>query len=188
MAHLPLVDGNDIPLLGLASFRRYSLLKSHGNRKLSLFNVLRRDSEEEIKAIVNKFLGISGNLPMKHLEISELYGNGRTVLNAILASGVQRSEIYLTFKVWPKDRSGPEIITAIVENLDLLGLEYFDLILIQSPIDLKHKFDQWSSLEVLKEEGYTKSIGVSNFAERQIVELMKFCQVQPAVLEVKFLA
>lgn len=162
--HLPLVDGNDLPLIGLAAFRQ--------------------DSEKETKEVIRKFLTLCGDQPIKHIELSELYGNAQLVVEALLGSGLTRSELYLTYKVWPKDRDGAEIITSCVDSLKLTS-QYFDLILIHAPIDLKHKYEQWSALEMLKEEGYTKSIGVCGYSERQIVELMKYCQLQPAVLEVK---
>jgi len=160
----PLVDGNDIPILGLGSFRK--------------------DSEEATTEIILKFLALTADQTMKHIEISELFGNGLIVLNAILESGVSRDNIFLTYKVWPKDRSGAEIIMSVSDQLSLTQQSYFDLVLIHAPLDPKRKFEQWSAFEMLKEQGLVKSIGVSNYSESQLVDLMKFCQIQPTVLEV----
>lgn len=160
----PLVDGNDIPVLGLGAFRR--------------------DSEEATVEVVRKFISLTAVQSMRHIEISELFGNGSIILNAINDCGVQREDIFLTYKVWPKDRSGADIIESVADSLSLIQLSHFDLVLIHAPIDTKKKFDQWSALEVLKDQGLTKSIGVSCYSEMQLVELMKFCQIQPSVLQV----
>jgi diketogulonate reductase-like aldo/keto reductase len=162
--NLPLVDGYDIPVLGLRAFRS--------------------DSEEATINIVRKFLKLTDNQSMRNFEISELFGNGQIVLNAIRESGLKREDAFFSFKVWSKERSGSDIITSVIESLTLTNLTYFDLILIHAPIDSKHKFEQWTALETLKDQGYVRSIGVSNYSEVQLVELMKFCHIQPSVLEV----
>jgi 2,5-diketo-D-gluconate reductase A len=166
MTTIPLVDGNELPVFGLASFRR--------------------DKEEDTRFIVNKFLNLAIDQGIINVEITELFGNGHIILNTLFDSGLKRSDFFITFKVWSKNRNGQEIITACLENLKIIGTEYFDLILIHSPIDTKNKFEQWSGLEVLKDQGITKSIGLCGYSEKQLVELMKFCQTQPSVLEVIF--
>lgn len=162
---IPLWDGNDIPKIGLGAFRR--------------------DSDEEVRAVVDSFLTLTFDLPVKHVEISELFGNGHVVLDALLAKGLTRGELYLTFKVWPKARLGQDIITSCVDCLALTNQTYFDLILIHAPIDLKNKFQQWTALEFLKDRGLVKSIGVCKYSETQLVELMKNCQSQPAVCQIE---
>ena len=164
---IPLVDGTDIPTFGLAAFRS--------------------DHERMIRDTVNQFLTITKDQPVKHVEISELYGNGAVVLESFHRAGVERSNIYLTYKIWPKLRRGRDIITACTEGLVLIDAiypkTYFDLVLIHAPIDVSNKFEQWSAVELLKENELTKSIGVCCYTEELMVDLMKNCGMQPVVCE-----
>ena len=164
---IPLVDGTDIPTFGLAAFRD--------------------NDERVVKETVTRFLEVTRDQPIKHVEISELFGNGAVVVDVLYRAGLQRSEIYLTYKIWPKLRKGRDIITSCTEALELIDASYprtyFDLVLVHAPIDIPNKFDQWTAVEALKENGFTKSIGVCCYNEDLMVDLMKNCGSQPVVCE-----
>ena len=154
---VPLVDGNDLPCIGLGSFRMET-----ANTKECVSTCL--------------------NASIRHFCISELFGNGHEVVDSIIEHRLERASVYITMKIWPKDRNGKEIVYSIRETLRLSGLEYVDLLLLHAPIDIKNRFEQWEAMEYLKNEGSTRSIGVANYSEQQLLELVKNCQIQPSVL------
>lgn len=156
-----------MPMFGLAAFRD--------------------DDEKVVRDIINKFLDLTEAQPLRHIEISELYCNGHVVLDALKAAGLQRSDMYLTYKIWPKSRGARDIVSSCTDFLELIEpyfpQTYFDLILIHAPIDIANKFEQWTAVEFLKEKAVTKSIGICSYTENLIVELMKNCVSQPVVCE-----
>ena len=166
----PLVDGHDIPKVGLAAFRS--------------------NDEKVVREVVNKFLDLTLNQTVKHVEISELYSNGHVIMDALRQRGLQREDIYLTFKIWPKNRNGRDVITSCTDGLALLQDTfpdtYFDLVLIHAPIDITNRSEQWTAVESLKENGVTKSVGVCGYDEVLMIELMKNCASQPVVTEAEF--
>ena len=166
----PLVDGHDVPKFGLAAFRN--------------------DDEGVVREVVHSFLDLTANQPVKHVEISELYSNGHVIMDVLNQRGLQRSEIYLTFKIWPKNRNGRDIITSCTECLTLIQESYpetyFDLVLIHAPIDVMNKSEQWTAVETLKDNQVAKSIGVCGYNEDLMVDLMKNCASQPVIVEAEF--
>jgi len=144
-----MIDGNDLPLVGLAAFCCPTV--------------------EETRSVVQKALD-SG---IRHFQVAELFGNAHVVWDCIRASGLDRSDIFITLKVWPKERNAQETVQAALECLDAGGLHFCDLLVLHAPIDLLNGFDQWRALEYLQGEGRAKSLGLSNYSEPQLTEVLK---------------
>ena len=70
------------------------------------------------------------------IDTAASYGNERAVGNAIKASGIDRSELFITTKLWVEDASEEGARRAIDRSLELLGLDYLDLYLIHQPVGL----------------------------------------------------
>ena len=159
---LPLNDGFDMPQFGLASYR---------NDDTDLFKNL----------LVERL-----NQGIRHIEISDLFGNGSFAVESVLDGdlAIERKDIFITYKIWPKNRNQKELVEFFLESLQFLGLDYVDLLLIHAPIDINNRLDQWKALEQLKSEGTAKSIGGCNMTHAQLSNLIKVCTVIPAVVEV----
>lgn len=159
---LPLNDGYDLPQLGVVSFRR--------------------DPEEKLRDILLQNLD-SG---IRHVEICDLFGNGHTVADILLEGGaeIRRDKLFVTFKIWPKLRKRDDIMEALREFLNRSGLEYIDLLLIHGPLDVVNRIEQYKAMEELKQDGFVRSIGLSNMTHTQLSNILKKCNICPAVLEV----
>lgn len=119
----------------------------------------------------------------RHIDTASFYGNEADVGVAIRTSGIPRSEIFVTTKLWPTDYFRAE--AACRSSLEKLGLDYLDLYLLHwaSPIG---KRQAWAGLERLHRAGTCRAIGVSNFTTKQIDALSKSSTVVPAVNQVEF--
>ncbi len=160
---LPLVDGNDLPALGVSAFT----LKS----------------KESTQNLITDCL----NLGIRHFELSQLFNNCHLIVEAINKSNIPRNEIFITYKIWTKDKDARDLIQNIIEELKLIKLSYVDLMIIHAPIDIKNRFDQWQAIEYLKDIQLTKSIGVSYYNEVQLQDLVKNCNYQPTVIMVRII-
>jgi diketogulonate reductase-like aldo/keto reductase len=121
------------------------------------------------------------------IDTAKLYGNEKSVGEAIRASGISRSEIFVTTKLWNSDQSYKTALAAFDKSLQRLGLEYVDLYLIHSPAEGPQKaLDSWKAMENLCGQGLIKSIGISNFDPKQTQHLIDNAKIKPAVNQIKF--
>lgn len=104
--------------------------------------------------------------------------NEKAVGRAMKKSGLKREEIFLETKLWP---SFYENVDAVDKTLERLGTEYIDLLLIHQPAG--NYVAGYRQMEKAYKEGKVKSIGLSNFNQAQIEEILGLCQVKPAVLQ-----
>jgi len=116
----------------------------------------------------------------RNLDNAAIYGNEKSVGQAIKESGVKREDIFLTSKLWNEvQRTGcPE--EAFNQTLEDLGTDYLDLYLIHWPVKERY-VDSWLALEKIYKSGRAKAIGVSNFQTHHIDEISKVWSVVPAI-------
>lgn len=120
----------------------------------------------------------------RHLDCAAVYGNEDSVGKGIKESGVPREEIFITSKVWNSDQGYESTLEAFEKSISRLGVDYLDLYLIHWPKSLNK--ETWKALEKLYKEGKVKAIGVSNFKEHHLKELMKDAEIMPMVNQVEF--
>jgi diketogulonate reductase-like aldo/keto reductase len=121
----------------------------------------------------------------RHVDTARIYGNERDVGEALRRSGLPRSEVFITTKLWNTDQGYESALRACERSLGELGLEYVDLYLIHWPVPGR-RLESWRAMEKLLADGKCRSIGVSNFLERHLDELMANSKVVPAVNQVEF--
>jgi diketogulonate reductase-like aldo/keto reductase len=117
------------------------------------------------------------------LDTAASYGNEESVGSAIKASGVNRSELFITTKVWIQDVGYEKTRKAFEKSLKKLRLDYLDLYLIHQPYgDI---FGAWRAMEELYREGKVRAIGVSNFPAYRVMDLIINSGIKPAVNQVE---
>ena len=121
----------------------------------------------------------------RHIDTAALYYNEEGVGKAIRSSNVNRSEIFVTTKVWNSDQGYDQTLRAFDKSMKLLGFDYIDLYLIHWPV--RGKFNEtWKALERIYSEKRARAIGVSNFLIHQLDELLTSAQIVPMVNQVEF--
>ena len=112
------------------------------------------------------------------IDTANAYVNEKAVGRAMKKSGLMREEIFLETKLWPSFYEQPD---AVEETLARLDTEYIDLLLIHQPAG--NYVAGYRQMEEAYKAGKVRSIGLSNFNEAQIREIMNICEVKPAVLQ-----
>ena len=114
------------------------------------------------------------------IDTANAYMNEKAVGRGIKKSGINRSDIFVSTKLWP---SVYEDDTAVDKTLERLGLDYIDLLFIHQPTS------NWKSgyrqLEKAYKEGKIKALGISNFEGKYIEELLEICEIKPQVIQVE---
>src|SRR5467141_1496002 len=119
----------------------------------------------------------------RHIDTAQAYGNEESVGRALKQSGVPRDEVFITTKFYP----GSEDPVAEAEgSLSRLGVDHVDLYIIHWPQG--GPTWAWPGMERARELGFTRSIGVSNFAVAELEQLIGVASVPPAVDQVQFSA
>lgn len=117
------------------------------------------------------------------IDTASSYGNEEAVGRAIKQSGITRSDIFVTTKVWVKDAGYEATKRAISESLRKLQLDYLDLYLIHQPYG--DVYGSWRAMEEAYESGMIRAIGVSNFEPDRIWDLALYNRVRPAVNQIE---
>lgn len=117
------------------------------------------------------------------IDTAQAYGNERGVGAAIRESGVDRKDIFLVDKVWVSNYGEGKTYDSIKASLELLGLDYIDLMLLHQPYN--DYYGAWRDLERAYKEGLVKAIGVSNFDSIRLLDLCTFAEIKPMVNQVE---
>jgi len=152
-----LVDGNEIPLLGLGVWQ-----VPEG-----------RKCEDAVRWALEA--------GYRHIDTAQAYGNERSVGRALRASGVPREEVFITTKFHPARKDAE---TEAQRSLERLGVEDVDLYIIHWPQG--GPTWAWDGMERARERRYARSIGVSNFSIGELDELLAVADAPPVVNQVQF--
>lgn len=129
----------------------------------------------------------------RHIDTAAAYGNEESVGKAVRESGIDRSEIFVTSKVWNTERGYDKAMAAFEATMEKLGLDYLDLYLVHWPCNKgtreewsKVNSDTWRALEKLYEDKRVRAIGVSNFKVHHLEALLENCKTAPMVNQIEF--
>ena len=159
MKNIKLSNGVEVPLVGFGTFQITEAL-------------------EVEKAVINAIK--SG---YRHIDTAQSYMNEEAVGKGISKSGVNRSELFITTKIWVENVSYNGVLESFEKSLKRLDLEYIDLLLIHQPYN--DVYGAWRAMEELQERGRVKAIGVSNFSVDRVVDLAIFNKVTPQVNQIE---
>lgn len=132
------------------------------------------------------------SLGYRHIDTAAAYGNEASVGAGIKDSGIARSDLFITSKVWNTERGYDKTMKAFEKTISDLGTDYLDLYLIHWPAS-SSQFDSWEEMNLstwkamteLYKSGQIRAIGVSNFKEHHLKALME-TEVVPMVDQIEF--
>ncbi|KAG7094646.1 hypothetical protein E1B28_005470 [Marasmius oreades] len=173
---IKLNNGSEIPAIGLGTWQ---------------------SKPEEVAAAVAHALKEG----YRHIDCAWGYGNEKDVGEGIRQSGVPRSDIFITSKLWSTYHSRVE--ECLDQTLSNLGVDYLDLYLVHWPVpmnpkgnhpvfpllpngkrDVDHSWklsQTWEQMEDVLKKGKVKAIGVSNFSVKKLEEILPTANIVPAV-------
>ena len=158
---LRLNDGREIPQLGFGVFQV---------------------PPAETEAAVTRALEVG----YRHIDTAAAYRNEAGVARAIAAVGLDRSEVFITTKLFNDDHGREQAQRAFAASLERLETDYVDLYLIHWPVPSEDRYvETWQALEEVHREGRARSIGVSNFNLEHLERLGSETETVPAVNQVE---
>jgi 2,5-diketo-D-gluconate reductase A len=122
----------------------------------------------------------------RSIDTAALYANEAGTGRALAASGIARTDLFVTTKLWNDDQGYDSALRAFDTSLDKLGLDYVDLYLIHWPTPARGKYiDTYKAFEKIYSDGRAKAIGVSNFLPEHLESLIEATSVIPAVNQIE---
>lgn len=164
-----LSNGVEIPKLGLGTWM-----------------VAQTDAEQAVKD--------AAQIGYRHIDTAQDYGNEAEVAAGVKATGLSRDEVFVTTKLAARYKSYKDAVSAIDDSLQRMGFEYVDMMIIHSPQPwdsfggpdrfLEGNREAWRALEDAHKAGKIRAIGLSNFLEQDIDNILESCSVQPVVNQI----
>jgi 2,5-diketo-D-gluconate reductase A len=122
----------------------------------------------------------------RHIDTAAAYQNEEGVGEGIRASGIARDEIFVTTKVWNDDQGYDRTLRALEASLNRLKLDHVDLYLIHWPSPQRDLYvETWKALIRAREQGLTRSIGVSNFEIEHLDRLIEETGITPVLNQIE---
>ncbi|MEP0711910.1 aldo/keto reductase [Algoriphagus sp.] len=143
----------------------------------------------------------------RHIDCAAVYQNenevGEGISKAIAEGLVKREELFVTSKLWNNSHRKEQVLPALQKSLSDLKLDYVDLYLIHWPISFKEGVgfpkeredfytyeevplrETWLAMQEVKEKGFAKHIGVSNFNQEKLTELLELEGQKPEMNQVE---
>ncbi|MCL1942223.1 MAG: aldo/keto reductase [Candidatus Azobacteroides sp.] len=156
-----LYNGVQMPYLGLGVF------------KVS-------DGEEVMDAVKTAL-----KVGYRSIDTAAVYRNENGVGEAVKESDIPREEIFMTTKLWNINQGYDRVFSAFDKSLARLGMDYVDLYLIHWPVKGKY-LDSWRALEELYQSGKARAIGVCNFLQHHLEDVLSHCNIKPMVNQIEY--
>jgi alcohol dehydrogenase (NADP+) len=144
----------------------------------------------------------------RHIDCAAVYGNEAQIgeaLQAALAGGIRREELWITSKLWNDKHGEQDVIPACEQSLRDLQLDYLDLYLVHWPFPNYHApgcdvssrspdakpyihdnyMKTWRQMEKLVERGLVRHIGTSNMTIPKLKLVLRDAAIKPACNEME---
>ncbi|MDT0554989.1 aldo/keto reductase [Patiriisocius hiemis] len=147
------------------------------------------------------------NTGVRHIDTAAIYGNeeeiGEVLAEVFKEGTIKREDVFITSKLWNDAHRESHVIPALQDSLKKLQLDYLDLYLIHWPVAFKPGVsfpstpsdylsleevpieETWKQLEIAKENGFTRHIGVSNFSKEKLKDLLEKAKHKPEMNQVE---
>lgn len=123
------------------------------------------------------------NVGYRLLDTAAYYGNEEAVGKGIKASGIKRTDIIVTTKIWHTDAGYDNTMRAVESSLKKLDTNYIDIMLVHQP--LGDYYGSWHAMEELYDQNVLRGLGLSNFYEDRLIDLLYHCNVKPVVNQIE---
>lgn len=130
----------------------------------------------------------------RHIDTAQAYGNEAGVGEGVRSCGVNREELFVTTKLGAEIKSYQEAVASIDGSLQKMGLDYADLMIIHSPqpwdkFGVEDRYfdgnrEAWRALEDACKAGKLRAIGLSNFLQEDVDNILNSCTVKPTVNQI----
>ena len=117
----------------------------------------------------------------EHIDTANAYMNEKAVGRAIAKSGVARDKIFVSTKLWPSVYEAGD--AAIEGTLNRLGLDYVDMLILHQPVG--NYLAAWKTMEKAYMEGKVRALGLSNFPQEKIAEVIDHAEIKPQLVTVE---
>ena len=123
----------------------------------------------------------------RHIDTAAAYGNEREVGQAIAASALARSDVFVETKIWISDYGYDETLHGFEKSAGKLGVGQIDLLILHQalPSAFGKTLEAYRALETLLADGKVRAIGVSNFMAEHLAHLLEHATVIPAVNQIE---
>ncbi|MCK9931458.1 aldo/keto reductase [Frankia sp. Mgl5] len=160
--HITLNNGVEMPAVGLGVFQT---------------------PPEETRSAVEAALSAG----YRHIDTAAAYGNERQVGEAVLKSGVDRTDVFLETKIWISDYGYDQTLHGFEKSARKLGIDQIDLLILHQalPSEFDRTLESYRALETLLADGKVRAIGVSNFMVEHLTALLERASVVPAVNQIE---
>ncbi|MCC9192141.1 aldo/keto reductase [Arthrobacter sp. zg-Y916] len=138
-------------------------------------------------------VGEAISIGYRNIDTAQAYGNERGVGEGVRSSGVPREDLFVSSKLAAEIKDYSGAVAAIDGSLETMGLDYLDLMLIHSPQPwndwrggsyAEGNREAWRALEEAHDAGKLRSIGVSNFEQADLENILDACTVAPSVNQI----
>ncbi|WP_353423701.1 aldo/keto reductase [Staphylococcus xylosus] len=167
MENITFYNGNEMPIVGLGTFRV--------------------ENNDECAASVKHAIENG----YTHIDTAMIYENedkvGQGIAEGLASTGLKRSDLFITSKLWLDDYGRQNVADAYETSINKLGLDYLDLYLMHWPgTDEALVIDTWQGMEDLYKNDKVKNIGVSNFNIEHLEALLAQVSIKPVINQVEF--
>lgn len=167
MDYIEFYNGNQMPMLGLGTFRV--------------------ENDDTCKEAVKHAIE-SG---YRSIDTAKVYGNeeqvGQGIKEGLESTGLNREDIFVTSKLFFEDFGRKNVAQAYETSIQKLGLDYLDLYLVHWPgTNEAVMIDTWKGMEDLYKDNKVKNIGVSNFNPDHFEALLAQVSIKPVINQVEF--
>lgn len=156
MEYLKLNNGVEMPVEGLGTF-------------------LMSPAEAEAASLAALEVGY------EHIDTANAYMNEKAVGRAIAKSGVDREKLFVSTKLWPSVYEAGD--AAVDGTLARLGLEYVDMLILHQPVG--DYLAAWKTMEKAYRDGKVRALGLSNFPQDKIAEVIEAAEIKPQLVTVE---
>lgn len=126
----------------------------------------------------------------RHIDTASKYQNEKLIGNTIKKYNLDRTNLFLTSKLWKDDKGYEKTLKAVEQILNNLQTDYLDLLLIHWPMTSENwkelNIETWKAFEELYKEKKVKAIGVSNFMVQHLEALLPNIEIFPMVNQIEF--
>ncbi|QQQ85609.1 aldo/keto reductase [Peptacetobacter hiranonis] len=167
--------------------KEYTVLSNGVKMPNLAFGTFKVNEGDDVQIILDAI-----NVGYRHFDTAAFYNTEEALGKAIKKSGIPREEFFITTKVWKTCMGYEGAKKSFEESLEKLDMDYVDLLLIHWPRPdeksdwKKLDIETWKAFEEIYKEGRAKAIGVSNFLNHHMQNILDNCEVVPMVNQIEF--